>query len=546
MRKLAAAAAVTLAAGATAVTAGVMRADAPAAKTVAPISLVGPTNARSTIDFSLVLRLDRPRLARYLLAVEDPVSPEYHRFLSASQFGARFGLADDELGAVRAAARAGGLRVLGLRPQRTALRVRGTVAEASRFLGTGFADYVDAGGIRFHAPMRPPTLPLALAGTVVGAAGLDTRPLPLGADIPGGRLGPKEVEAAYNLKPLHDKGFHGEGMTIAILSFDSFNPADVALFDRTFKLVGPAVERVAVNGGAQIGSGEDEVNLDIDTIRGVAPKAQILNYEAPNQISNFAAIFDKIVADGRVDIVSVSWGICATFLEQAPAERQAIEQSMAAAVARGISIFIASGDAGAYECQRADPEDHRLTVSFPSDSQYVISVGGTLLSSRNDGSYLAEAGWEDPLSNGGGGGGLSPVAAKPDWQKAPGVDNAQSNGKRQTPDVSAAADPDSGFAVAVRNDVTSVGGTSAATPFWAGSMLLIQQYAKRQGVSKLGFVAPAFYRLATKLIGDRSPFHDVTRGGNRHYNAGPGWDYSTGLGSPDVWALAQALVAELK
>jgi kumamolisin len=513
---------------------------------VQPVTLVGPTSARSTIDFSLVLKLDRPRLARYLAALEDPSSPQYHRYLTAGEFGTRFGLGDDELATVRDAALAGGLQVLGTVPQRTSLRVRGTVAQASRFLRTGFVDYLDANGVRFHAPTAQPRLPPALGRAVAGAAGLDTRPLPLKADIPGGRLGPEETEAAYHIKPLHDAGFHGEGMTIAILSFDSFNPSDVALYDKTFGITGPPVERVLVNGGAEIGSGEDEVNLDIDTVRSIAPKAQILNYEAPNQISNFSAIFDKIVADGRVDIVSVSWGICATFLEQAPAERQAIEQSMAAAVARGISIFVASGDAGAYECQRADPEDHRLTVSFPSDSQYAVSVGGTLLATRKDGTYLEETGWEDPLSNGGGGGGLSPVAGRPDWQKAPGVDNRDSNGKRQTPDVSAAADPDSGFAVAVRGEVTSVGGTSAATPFWAGSMLLIHQYAKKQGLAKLGFVAPALYRLATKLSGAKSPYHDVTRGGNRHYNAGPGWDYSTGLGSPDVWALAQALVTELK
>jgi kumamolisin len=76
-------------------------------------------------------------------------------------------------------------------------------------------------------------------------------------------------------------------------------------------------------------------------------------------------------------------------------------------------------------------------------------------------------------------------------------------------------------------------------------MTLVRQLAARQGVGRLGFVAPMLYELA-RTPAPAPAFHDVTRGGNRYYDAAPGWDYSTGLGSPRVWSLAQETVAFLR
>jgi len=59
-----------------------------------------------------------------------------------------------------------------------------------------------------------------------------------------------------------------------------------------------------------VGDGADEVNLDIDVIHAIAPKATLLNYEAQNSWENFIAIIERIVTDKRASIVSVSWGKC--------------------------------------------------------------------------------------------------------------------------------------------------------------------------------------------------------------------------------------------
>jgi kumamolisin len=86
-----------------------------------------------------------------------------------------------------------------------------------------------------------------------------------------------------------------------------------------------------------------------------------------------------------------------------------------------------------------------------------------------------------------------------------------------------------------------VGGTSAAAPFWAASMLLTQQLAESEGVDSIGPLGPVLYQIAAEQE-TGAVFHDVIRGGNLLYSAGPGWDYSTGLGTPRVAPLARAIV----
>jgi kumamolisin len=261
-------------------------------------------------------------------------------------------------------------------------------------------------------------------------------------------------------------------------------------------------------------------------------------------------VIARIVADDQVRVVSISWGLC-----EIHAGRNAIDamqREFAAAFAAGISIFSASGDDGAYDCRRveisSDPFERDLSqsVDWPSSSPSVVGVGGTFLSTREDGTYLDEAGWEEPLGGGGGGGGLSRFQDRPPWQQAPGADNSASNGRRQVPDVAGPADPTSGFAVTYTEPDEGlvsgrVGGTSAAAPFWAASMLLTEQLAEREGLEALGPLGPVLYQVSAEQPAG-AVFHDIVRGGNLLFSAGPGWDYSTGLGTPRVAPLARAIV----
>jgi kumamolisin len=176
----------------------------------------------------------------------------------------------------------------------------------------------------------------------------------------------------------------------------------------------------------------------------------------------------------------------------------------------------------------------------------VVSVGGTSLSVGQDGSYAGENAWEDVLSQGGSGGGLSSVFTRPSWQTGvPGLGNRYSNGMRQVPDIAAAAALDTPWAVAAGGRLTGLFGTSASTPFWAGVLALVRQYARQQGHGPLPFLDPMLYQIASTPQPNQ-PFHDVTTGSNRYYPATTGWDFATGLGSPDALSLAQDVVSYLQ
>jgi subtilase family serine protease len=499
------------------------------------------TDPTKQIGVSLILRMPhRAALDRFLTAIENPRSSSYGQTLRPSQFGARFGLPTPRLAELQRALRARRLTVARVFPQRTSMLIRGTVGELESVFATHLVDRVDTRGQRYFAPATRPRIPGWLATDVQGVTGLSTQPVMRAADVPAGGLDPGTLAKAYDFAPLRAQGITGTGQTVAVISFDSFENADLTAFQSRFGITGPAVEHVQVHGGTLPGPGQQEVNLDIDTIRSIAPGAQIIDYEAPQGATTDADVINQIVADHRARVISSSWGRCDLLVTDA--DRTADETALAAARAAGITVFAASGDNGAYDCQAEDLTDQRLSVDWPAASENVVAVGGTRLAVRKDGTYLAEYGWEDMLKGDGSGGGLASATPRPAWQTGPGVQNAYSNGRRQLPDVAGPADPDSGMVVISGGSAHQVGGTSAAAPFWAGTLLLASQYAQRHGGRELGFVAPALYAIAADPR-TANAFHHSIRGGNRRYSVTAGWNYVDGLGSPDVAVLARDLAA---
>jgi subtilase family serine protease len=503
----------------------------------------GRLSPSAPIRFTLELKSAHPRqLQRTLNAVENPRSNHFRSFVDARSFGARFGLSRAALARLKTTLRRDGLTVAAGYPQRTALTVRGTAATVGRLLGVRFATYRDAAGDRWHAPAGRPKLPRAVRRFVSSFTGLSSRPVfHPAAGVPLGGLTPTTAADGYDIAALHSAGFLGQGMKIAIVSFSDYDHSDPSVFDQRYGLGGPTPQVIAVDGGADSDAGADEANLDIDVVKMIAPDAQILFYEAPGSASSYPDVINRIVADHQASIISSSWGSCER--ETASSVISATEQALKAATAAGISMFVASGDSGAYDCQRSDLSDHRLTVDSPAASAYAVAVGGTRLNISPDGAYESESGWDDPLSNAGGGGGYTTADSRPTWQSGPGVNTSVD--KRGVPDVSADADQATGWSTYDGGNWGEAGGTSAATPFWAASMLLIQQYANSHHAGRIGFVDPILYAMAH---GGQPypPFHDVTAGSNRYYAAHAGWDPATGLGSPNVFNLARDMVTYLQ
>ena len=543
-----------------------------AAMELQPDADLGPTAPDSVVEFSVVLRQpDGEAARRFLASLHDPASPNYRRYLTPAEFGQQFGPTNDAIDVVVAWLAARGFAIDPAPAQRTALTVRGRVGAVNEAFAVTLHDRLDELSRPYRAPDRDPRIPGPLSTHISAVAALDTRPeepasVPMLPAIPGGFLDAEMAARAFEIEELHDQGIHGEGQSIGIVSFDTFDDADVAAFDRLTDTAArgggppPAVERVRLTGArTEPGGGEGEVNLDIDVIRTIAPRARIINYEGRNG-GGFAPIMREIIERGDVDIVSISWGRCERKKDAGTLAADDAEFRAAAAI--GISVFVASGDHGAHDCRffpypASNPmyRDLGLSLSAPG-SEDVILVGGTYLSVGADGTYAEEAGWEDPLIGWATGGGLSEVYERPAWQVGAGVDNEFSTGMRQGPDVAGPADPDSGWFVVYAGPgddapgATISGGTSASAPFWAASMLLARQLAEQagasaSGTSQLGALGPLLYQLSASAPAG-ALFHDVVRGGNLHHNATPGWDYATGLGSPRVGPLARAIVESLR
>ena len=532
---------------------------------------IGETDPDEVLDFSVVLRQPHPELLqRFLAGLHDPSSPDYRRYLTPDEFGRRFGPPDAEIEKLTAWLASRGFEIAAPPAQRTSLAVRGTARAVNESFGVSMRDRIDDLGRPYHAPDREPQVPSTVREMVNVVASLNTRgqepaSVPALQAVPGGFLRPADVARAFDIEELHAEGLLGQGQAVGIVSFDTYHDSDIVAFDRAMRTAEragaepPPVRRVRLPGAVTVpGDGSGEVNLDIDVVKTIAPAAEIINYEGPN--GPFGPIIREIVSRQEVDIVSISWGLCERKMDAT--ERISDDAEFAAAAAVGISIFVASGDHGAHDCRfwplpRTDQQyrDLGLSVTAPG-SKDVILVGGTYLSTNEDGSYLEETGWEDPLTGWATGGGVSDVYQRPIWQVGPGVDNEFSTGGRQMPDVAGPADSDSGWLVVytppgeTEASGSVSGGTSASAPFWAASMLLARQLAEQEGVAAPGFgtlgtLGPLLYELAN----DAQPgtlFNDVVRGGNLYRNATTGWDYATGLGSPRVGPLARAIVDSLR
>jgi kumamolisin len=506
---------------------------------------------------SFVLRA-RGDLSQRAAAAGDPLSPGYHQYLTPAQIAQQYGPDPADVARTAAVLRANGLDITAPTLDGVLLSAHGTVGRIEQLLGIHLIQYRDANGELSFAPDGAPHLPAAFGGAITGVLGLDTRThMRTGVSLAPSTLRqaqgvagftPANLESAYDLGPLHQAGRDGSGQTIALAEIDTFNSADVQSYDQVFGISAPALQVIKVNGGATARSPEPV--LDIEVVRAIAPRANVLVYESPEDLLSVARMLSQIVSDNRTKVISVRLGTCERGLDPSIAQSflSSLNNTFQRAAAQGISALVASGDSGAYDCQ-----DNALSVGALAANPYVTAVGGTALF-LTGGRYASEAGWEGPLEAAGSGGGVSVLYKRPSWQSGSGVANQYSTGMRQVPDVSANADPLTGYLIYYTTHGCRgescwqiMGGTSAGTPLWAALIVLANQQAQAGGKPPLGFLNPALYRLGAGGGATGSTtgpvYHDVTRGGNLYYEATAGWDYCTGWGSPDGARLVSALLA---
>ena len=323
----------------------------------------------------------------------------------------------------------------------------------------------------------------------------------------------------------------------------------------------------------------DDVNveqaLDVQSTHAIAPNATIHYYDAGTCYdADLTASLQKMVTAHQVSTISMSFGTGSDAGETA-ASKAAWDRPLLQAQLTGISTFASSGDQGNNSTLNSDGSQG---VGLPASSNYTTAVGGTAIGLSSGGAQTVAAGWENrylyqantdnatfqdvtftkrflPVS--GAGGGQSASYAQPTWQKG----KVGSYTRRAVPDVSALADPSTGYTIHVNDNTSegggqavyfSVGGTSLASPIVAALVGI----AKKKNNVSIGLAAPYFYKLAgTSAIkdinypGKAGVFYNVgDADGNLvpkvGYQVGldakpenlvsaPNWDNVTGVGTPN-------------
>lgn len=417
-------------------------------------------------------------------------------------------------------------------PARRLVKLAGTVGDLEKAFGTKLDRY-EHQGCCFRARTGVLSVPQPLAGKIEAVLGLDDRPaatpkIVLPRNHAAAGFFPNAIAALYGFPATPGRG---KGQCIALIELGGgFRTADTNTAFHTMNLPLPDVVAVGVSGGTN-NPGEDsgadgEVALDIQVAGGAAPGAKIAVYFAPNTDQGFVDAITKAVHDtaNKPSVMSISWGAPENaWTEQAVA---AMNAAFADAAGLGLSVFAASGDSLASD-GAGDGKPH---VDFPASSPHVVGCGGTRLSA-GAGKIAAEMVWNSDGS--GTGGGVSALFPAPDYQSKIALPAAG----RGVPDVAADADPNTGYRIVVGGAVSTIGGTSAAAPLWAGLFALLNEVR----ATPVGAPHAVLYANAKAC-------RDITGGDNIEsgfgYAAGPGWDACTGLGSPDGAALAKVFAAK--
>jgi subtilase family serine protease len=588
---------------------------------------VGATPAAETVTASLVLKVQHPdALETFVALSQEPGLPTFHRFLSVREFAQNFAPSQADIANITRYLNSFGITVDEVFADRLLIHATGTVDAFNRAFEVDMHNFTDAGK-RFRRPRHSPRIPLLLRDLLVSVGGFSTEPmahpmnmnasvlapsvaprpvvLPQGGAIATGVPGSFTVgdfANLYNVNPLYDAALDGTGRTVGIATLANFLPADAFSYWSAIGLnVDPnRLTQVHVDGGGELSSaaGSGETALDVEQSGGLAPGAKVVVYDAPNTSAGFIDLFYKAASDNLVDSLSCSWGEPEVFFFQAvvgvdaTAELVAFHQAFLEAAAQGISVFVAAGDAGAFDINRAGfnvPVLNVLTVDHPAGDPAVTAAGGTTtpvtLNFRGATAPLVVSteqvwGW-DYIENFfvaqfgdqflhflfpvGGGGGVSIAFGVPEYQRhTQGIrrsephqsiifDDGSGSGPqdlldlpahfagRNVPDISADADPETGYLLLSTPDgglLSGFGGTSFVAPQLNGVSALLSQASG----GRLGLWNPMLYRFQREFAGrSDSPIVDIAAGDNWFYSGVRGFEPGAGLGVLNVAKLAAAI-----
>jgi Pro-kumamolisin, activation domain len=551
---------------------------------VAPLS--GPVPPDTLIDLAVGLPVRNPGALQTLIRqVSDPKSPNYRQHISQSQFTSTYGATAEDYQTLQDWATASGFTITSTYSNNLLLSVQATAEQIQSALFVNLVFRLRNDGSQFVAVDRDPSLNLAVP--ILEINGLSdffvVRPASQNSTGPQGYLA-RDLRNAYLGVGSPFQSLDGTGQVVGILGLDAFNPSDISLYHASqFPAVGqspiPNPQVTQVNSGGTPGL---EATLDVSMVLAMAPNAEIFFFHGSTGITGHA---DDVLHQMATFSPPLSVGSCSWVFGRSDNSQQALDQM----AAQGVSFFLASGDFG----DVGDPQGNL-------DMNNQVLVGGTILNTNavtGGGSsatypspyYAGENTWNQATKpqqqavTGGGvmdgnndaGGGAGEIigigstsgagncycwpypeccgsgVGIPDYQVAVMQSSSASNGGSQTwrnyPDVAAIA---SDIQIFLAGVATSVLGTSAAAPLWAGFMALVNQNSEANGQGLGGFLNPTLYDIgltrgtAVDLFSEC--FNNIADGGNNFDGFGPGFTSVAGYNLCTGWgSMTGALLSQL-
>jgi pseudomonalisin len=560
---------------------------------------LGPLSTATPMHIVVGLKVQnaaqiQPTLKRMLT----PGDPLYGTSFSVAQFVSQFGPTASQVEAVENYLSSYGFTNLSVSDNSLVIEADGTAAQVQSAFNTALATFSMNGQTVFANTMDA-QVPSSLSGTVLSVLGLNniagfriplqtakcTLDVCVPSAIPPSAFGPQDYQIAYDaLYPADATGGHankekltpGCDTVIGIISEGDLGTVsksspngpgvptnastgvvhDLYEYEHNFHLPGVPVTVVYAGIPSADTSGADEWDLDSQTSTGIANQVKALYFYVATSLtdSDIGLAINKAVSQNKVKAFNMSFGEC-EFFPYLDGAMLLDDEMFGEAALQGMTPFASADDNGS-ACPvlptNGVPASGPPFVSYPASSPYVTAVGGTDLVVNADFTYDGETAWYA------GGGGVSVFETSPFWQAYTGsgtlpIVPSTEDGIRGVPDVAMCADPNVCGAIIYSTTLGStstsgtppgsyccVGGTSLSSPLSMGSWARIESAHN----NKLGFAGPLIYQLANGAAAGPPPalpsspyFNDVQLGSDGIYTAGPGWDYTTGLGSWDIFVV---------
>lgn len=357
------------------------------------------------LHLEMLLQLKRsPELeweaAQFVESLTDKTSPNYHKWITAAEYGKRFGASPEDIATISRWLESHGFTVNSVPANNMVIGFSGTAGQVREALRTEIHN-LEFKGKRHFANMSDPEIPAALAPAVTGVVSLHNfMPHPMLVPRPQYTVSsrqqlvvPGDLATIYNLNPVFAAGYTGRGQTIVLIEDTNLynDTGDWQTFRKTFGLnqyqygsltqVHPAPGK----GGSTctdpgIAGAADEAALDVEWASAAAPDAAIVMASCADTSTNFGGFIalQNLLNNGGPlpSVVSISYGESET--DNGAASNSYINTLYQTAAAAGVSVFVSSGDSAAAGTDRFENVAiHGVNVSAFASTAYNVAVGGT-------------------------------------------------------------------------------------------------------------------------------------------------------------------------